>query len=358
MSSVITEESSMVSNDWQSVANVRRLDEPLVFEPFLRPQVWGGDLLKRHLGKSFSGSEPIGESWEISGLVDHPSLVADGALAGQSLIDLWSTQSQELAGRLDPSPIFPLFIKWLDCQQLLSVQVHPNDAFARDVLGQVTGKSEAWVVVEAEPTARVYAGLKPGVTREDLMSRLSNGTVAECLHSFTPKVGDCISLPAGTIHSAGGGVVFAEVQQPCDVTFRLFDWNRLGLDGRPRTLHLDMAMQSMTWPQHPVSPVTPRPITLDSGASGESLLKTTSFELERYTISETWAQPYPGEMTICMVIDGTAILESSADASHRILKRGSTVLIPASANQVTWAATDADQPCCLLCIRQPTPSVG
>lgn len=344
----------MVAKDWRSVAKPGHIDEPLSFTSFLRPQVWGGNSLQRNFGKSPTGDDPIGESWEISGLADHPSIVAEGTFTGQSLTELWTTRSQDLAGRIDPSPVFPLFVKWLDCRQLLSLQVHPNDEFARHVLGQVSGKSEAWVVVEAERTARVYAGLLPGVTREEFIIRLSNGTVADCLHSFTPKVGDCISLPAGTIHSAGGGVVFAEVQQPSDVTFRLFDWNRLGLDGRPRPLHIDMALQSITWPQGPVSPATPTPLISECGVLGESLLKTSTFELERYSVRNTWTQPHPGEMTIWMVLDGTAVLDGAGYSPHRILERGQTVLIPAAAHRTTWAAADANSPCQLLCIRQPS----
>lgn len=344
----------MVAKDWRSVANSGHIDEPLSFTSFLRPQVWGGDSLRRNFGKSPCGAEPIGESWEISGLADHPSIVAEGTFAGRSLIELWTTRSQDLAGRVDHSPVFPLFVKWLDCRDLLSVQVHPNDDFARHVLGQVSGKSEAWVVVEAEPTARVYAGLRDGVTREDFVAHLSDGTVADCLHSFVPKVGDCISLPAGTIHSAGGGVVFAEVQQPSDMTFRLFDWNRLGLDGHPRPLHIEMALQSITWPQEPVSPAIPVPLASECGVFGESLLKTTTFELERYTVRNTWTQPHPGEMTIWMVLDGTAVLDGAGYSPHQILERGRTVLMPAAAHRTTWAAADTDTPCRLLCIRQPS----
>ncbi len=354
MSSVITE-TLMVANDRRSAATPKHLDEPLAFDSFLRPQVWGGDALATHLGKTGAGQGPIGESWEISGLPEHPSVVLRGAFAGQSLANLWRSRSLDLVGRTHPSPVFPLFVKWLDCREYLSVQVHPNDSVAR-AMGHVCGKSEAWVVVHAEPSARVFAGLRAGVTRDELLARLQAGTVADCLHSFVPKVGDCISLPAGTIHSAGGGVVFAEVQQPSDVTFRLFDWNRVGLDGQPRPLHVDMALKSIAWPQSPVSPVIPLPLNCQRGVHGELLLKTSAFELERYTVRETWPQPHSGEMTIWMVLDGTAVLDSAGNAPHQILERGSTVLIPAAAQETQWAAADANKPCQLLCVRLPSPS--
>jgi mannose-6-phosphate isomerase len=352
MATVSAEKRQMVANDWRSAARPCLVDEPLEFSPFLRPQVWGGDALSRDFGKA-PASVPIGESWEVSGLPEHPSIVMNGSLAGQSLSDLWNQRAPELSGRPLASPVFPLFVKWLDCREYLSVQVHPGDAMAREQLGQATGKSEVWVVAQAEPTARVFAGLRSGVTRDELVSRLTDGTVADCLHSFVPKVGDCISLPAGTVHAAGGGVVFAEVQQPSDLTFRLFDWNRLGLDGQPRQLHLEMALRSITWPQAPVSPTIPVPLDCGSGVVGEQLLKAPAFELERYTLLSTLHQPHPGEMSIWMVLSGAAVLDGASHSPHRVLEQGSTVLLPAGARQVKWSAADLDKPCQLLCVRLP-----
>jgi len=325
-----------------------RLDEPLEFRPFLRPQVWGGEQIGRFLGKSASPAGPIGESWEVSALPEHPSCVATGRFLAQPLSELWETHRADLAGPRAPV-VFPLLIKWLDCQDLLSVQVHPNDRLARDLLNQTSGKSEAWVVVQAAPTARVYAGLKLGVTPDEFRARLAAGTVAECLHSFTPRVGDCISLPAGTIHSAGGGVVFAEVQQPSDTTFRIFDWNRLGLDGKPRQLHTGMALRAITWPQPPIIPETPRPLPRVTGATGELLLRTPDFRLERFVVGAAWSHPYPGEMTIWMVLDGAARL--SSPIGTQLLTRGATVLIPAAVSSATWSAATQASPARLLCVR-------
>ncbi|MEI8379877.1 MAG: type I phosphomannose isomerase catalytic subunit [Planctomycetota bacterium] len=352
MSGVNTEELLMVANDSPSADRSAPLCEPLEFEPYLRPQVWGGDALGRLLGKELSPNTPVGEAWEICGLPQSPSVVTDGTFAGEFLPDLWKRRFAEMAGGKVSGTTFPLFVKWLDCRELLSVQVHPDDARAMELLGESSGKTEAWVVVDAEPTSRVYAGLKPGISREEFLEHLKLGTVADCLHSFTPKVGDCISLPAGTIHAAGGGVVFAEVQQPSDATFRLFDWNRLGLDGRPRALHLDLAMRCLAWPQTPVNPVVPVPIKTGSGADGESLLKTSVFELDRFHIRGPWRQPYTGEMSIWMVLDGVAIL--TATGTPRVLQRGSTILLPAGVANASWAAENPEIPCQLLCIRLPS----
>lgn len=332
------------------------LHSPMEFEPFLRSQVWGGDAFYRLFGKGNS-SGLIGESWEVCGLPQNPSVTTGGALAGQQLPTLWRDRFTELVGvEADPGVngggTFPLLVKWLDCRGLLSVQVHPNDALAAELLNESCGKTEAWVVVEAEPTARIYAGLKQGVSEAELVKRLRDGTVEECLHSFVPKVGDCISLPAGTIHAAGGGIVFAEVQQSSDATFRLFDWNRVGLDGRRRALHQDQALRCLTWPQNPVNPVTPASIPECAGTGGESLLKTAYFELDRFRVKDAWRLPYAGEMSIWMVLDGVAVL--SAGATSRILKRGATILLPAGVSDASWAAEDPENPCQLLAIRLPS----
>lgn len=344
-------EALTVSNDWRTSADSQPINEPLQFRPILRTQVWGGSTLADAFGKPKSG-DSIGESWEVSGLPGNPSVVAMGTFAGKSLVELWQ---QGQMGAPAASAPFPLLVKWLDCRHDLSVQVHPTDTIAQQLLGHHSGKSEAWVVVHAEPGARVYAGLKAGVTEDELKGRLDNGTVAECLHSFTPLVGDCISLPAGTVHSAGGGVVFAEVQQPSDATFRLFDWNRVGLDGKPRQLHRDMALQSITWPQGPLCPTIPRQIVSSQGCRCESLLRTAEFELERYTLQTTIAQPRQGEMTIWMVLDGAAIFDQASRGTQTRLERGSTILIPAGVRNAKWSAAQSGKACKLLCIRVPQP---
>lgn len=350
MSGAIRED-SLMATDKRSSARTNHVDEPLIFDSFLRSQIWGGDALGRHFGKALGGFSRIGESWEVSGLPEHPSVVIQGTFAGQNLPQLW--KSHDLTGHGPCATSFPLLVKWLDCREFLSVQVHPDAELAQQLAGHVTGKSEAWVVAHAEPTARVYAGLRSGITGEDLRARLTEGKLIECLHSFVPKVGDCISLPAGTVHSAGGGVVFAEVQEPSDLTFRLFDWNRLGPDGQPRLLHIDKALKSIAWPQSPVMPAVPSPLKCEPGAEGECLLRTEAFQLERYTVRDSWAQPHSGEMTIWMVLKGTAILDGAGYTPHRVFGQGSTVMLPAGVQGARWATAETDTPCQLLCIRLP-----
>jgi mannose-6-phosphate isomerase len=335
---------------------VTTLKEPLVFETYLRPQIWGGQGLGLHLGKSIPLKDAsFGEAWEVSGLADHPSYVAEGEFRGASLVDLWAQYSADIIGAEDTPAEFPLLIKWLDCRELFSVQVHPDDSMARAVLGQPHGKSEAWVIVHADATSRAYAGLKPDVTPSEFESHLDSGTVTECLHSFEPRVGDCIWLPAGTVHAIGGGVILAEIQQPSDATFRLFDWNRLDSLGQPRPLHRELALEALDWKQGPVSPAVPVPLDIDGkDVRGESLLRSPFFELERFTLERSWSQPHRAEMTIWMVLEGDAELLSPGTGSVRKLSRGATVLIPATAGETIWAPTPSDASCRLLCVRLPS----
>jgi mannose-6-phosphate isomerase len=261
--------------------------QPLVFEPYLRPQIWGGRRLEHRLGKALPADGRFGESWEISAHPLHVSRVAEGPLRGTTLDVLAASRGRELLGRAVASPAeFPWLVKFLDCHDQLSVQVHPDDETARRLLSNETGKTEAWVVLEVGPAGRIQAGLKPGTTRADLVRHLDAGSVAECLHSFAPRPGDCVFLPAGTVHAVGGGVLLAELQQSSDATFRLFDWNRLGADGKPRALHRREALESIHWPTGPVVPVEPRALPeVPAGAHGERLVDCPYFCIDRYRLS-------------------------------------------------------------------------
>jgi len=311
--------------------------QPLVFEPYLRPQIWGQRRLKDRLGKALPTDERFGESWEISAYPRHVTQVAEGPLCGVSLTELWDHHAVELVGSHVPvASRFPLLIKFLDCHDLLSVQVHPNDGLARALLTNESGKTEAWVVLDVESTGRVYAGLKPGTTRDDLERHLDAGTVAECLHTFAPRPGDSILLPSGTVHAAGGGVLVAEVQQTSDATFRLFDWNRLGPEGKPRALHRTEALQAIDWSIGPVRPMAPMELAKSGcGVPGERLVHCSYFCMDRYVVDGALQVPYAGQMSIWMILAGTAQLQTK-DGYQRSFRAGETVLIPASAGQAAW----------------------
>jgi mannose-6-phosphate isomerase len=332
--------------------------DPLVFEPYLRPQVWGGRGLGQYLGKALPEEGNFGESWEISDQPLHVSRVAEGPLQGALLTEIWAEHSAELSGHRPASPPerFPLLIKYLDCRELLSIQVHPNDELAAEWTQGDSGKTEAWVVIQADPAARIYAGLRPGTTREDLERRLDDGTLPECLHSFVPRRGDCIFLKAGTVHAVGGGVVLAEVQQSSDATFRLWDWDRVGVEGKPRPLHRQEALASIDWtvgPVNPVQPVEPRSTPeIPRGVRGEGLVACRYFFLNRFHLGQAMEVPFPKQLSIWMLLEGEAQLSCESGYTRR-LRQGETVLVPASASAPRWALAGADRNAILLRVVVP-----
>ena len=324
--------------------------DPLFFDTYYRPQIWGGQRLSTLLGRSLPHDGPFGEAWDISSLPLHVSEVTEGPHRGRNLNELWSIWRRE-GLKCNQAHGFPVLVKWLECQELLSVQVHPSDQMSQRLLQQPQGKSEVWVVVASEPTARIYAGLKPGITRDDLHAQMQAGRLVDCLHSFVPEVGDCIAIPAGTIHSAGGGLLVAEVQQASDATFRLYDWDRLGLDGKPRALQLDLALEAIDWNQGPVSPVRPVRIGPDvEGVVGEHLVNSVGFQLERYTVKQRWKSPFAGELTVWMVLDGVSELQNPLTGYRRSFVTGSTVVVPPNMTDALWINADSTRPLKLMCI--------
>lgn len=310
---------------------------PLIFEPYYRPQVWGGRRFA-DLGRALPSAGLFGECWDLSAHQHHVSRVTEGPWAGYLLTDLWREHASELAGTdIASDSEFPLLIKLLDCEQPLSVQVHPDDATADRLWPTESGKAEAWVVMDVAPSGRIYAGLKSGVTRSSLLRHLAAGTVVDCLHSFAPQPGDCILVKPGTVHAIANGVLLAEVQQTSDTTFRLFDWNRVGLDGHPRELHVDEALLAIDWSLGPVNPLRRRPSALGSSeCSAERLVDCDYFCLDRYRSRSTFELPLTNQLSVWTVLSGSARLRQPATSFERQLNRGETVLIPATRDATSW----------------------
>ena len=231
---------------------------PLRFDPLYQYRLWGGRRLADLLTAPLPGDGPIGEAWLLSDRDDHPSRVAGGSLKGQTLGQLLEQWPEQLLGKLAGRfRRFPLLLKFLDVRSVLSVQVHPSDGQTSYIPPGETGKTEAWVVLEAGPESRIYAGLKPGTTADDMRQAIANKTVADHLAYFTPEPGDGVLVHAGTVHSLGDVVVF-EVQENSDVTFRLYDWDHIDAKtGRPRPLQVDQAMACIEFGQGAVGPVVP-----------------------------------------------------------------------------------------------------
>lgn len=217
---------------------------PFTFKPILMERVWGGRRLKELYDKDLPADVPIGESWEITDRPEGVSEITNGPLAGRDLRWLMENHRDELLGpAADHDGRFPLLIKILDSSQKLSLQVHPPAAKAARLNGEP--KTEMWYVADAQADADIFVGLRPGVTPEQFRAKIGDGSVADCFHRIEVGRGDVMFLPSGRVHALGAGSVIFEIQQNSNTTYRVFDWNRVGLDGKPRELHIDEAMESI-----------------------------------------------------------------------------------------------------------------
>lgn len=213
---------------------------PLLLNPVLHPRVWGGRKLESILHKPLPDQQPYGESWEMH---DTASVV-NGPLAGRTIGDLVKMYGAELIGTgNNPAEGMPLLVKILDAADWLSVQVHPNDDQARDLEGDPRGKTEAWIILAAEKGAKLVIGVQPGTTRAGMARAIREGRLEALLVYAEVRQGDVLFVQANTIHALGPGLLIYEIQQSSDITYRLYDWNRPGLDGRPRPLHIDKGVQ-------------------------------------------------------------------------------------------------------------------
>jgi mannose-6-phosphate isomerase len=306
--------------------------QPLEFHPILKRIRWGGRRLGTVLGKPIGDASDYAESWEIADCGNDQTTVAEGPFEGWTLSRLVAAEGAALFGRNRGPAHFPLLIKFLDCNDRLSVQVHPNDEQARRMGRGSNGKTEAWVILEAKPDSRIYAGLKSGVDRRSLERHLDAGTVEECLHSFPARPGDCVFIPAGTVHALGEGILLVETQQSSDVTFRLFDWGRLGPDGKPRPLHRDEALACIDFERGPVNPIAPREVAKRPERT-EELVSCNYFVLRRRTLSHPLSLGDNGTFHVLMPLAGQ--VDVSAGDYQKRLRLGETLLAPAAAGGVT-----------------------
>jgi mannose-6-phosphate isomerase len=302
------------------------MNTPLRLRPIFRNYLWGGRRLETMLGKSLGEGENYAESWEV---VDHgkdQSIVVAGPASGQTLHQLVERQGQQLFGRHHPQRQFPLLFKFLDCNRTLSVQVHPNDQQAAQLDPPDLGKTEAWLVLAADPGSKLFAGLLPGVTHDDLAAALEFGTCEEMLHQFEPSVGDCVFIEAGTVHALGAGLVIAEIQQTSDTTFRLFDFNRVDADGKPRPLHIEQSLATIDYDRGPISAVAPA-ATDDPGR--ERLVDCDKFVLDRCTLEGPCTIGGDDRFHLLISVEGSVEIED--DPSGDPLSPGQTCLVPAAA---------------------------
>ena len=297
---------------------------PLLLTPLYRRYLWGGRRFTTHLGRDLPPGDDFAEAWE---LVDHgldQSIVAAGPLAGATLGALVQQRGDELLGRHSPQTAFPLLFKFLDACRDLSVQVHPDDGRGAQLTPPELGKTEAWYVIDAVPGSRLFAGLRSGTDRASLADALRAGRCEDVLHSFEPRPGDCIFIPAGTVHAIGAGLVIAEIQQSSDVTYRLYDWNRTGPDGKARPLHIEAGLESVSQ-FVPVCPAEPQP---GGDEATRRLVTCDYFIFEEVRPAGEWAVGGDDACHFLAVLSGEFRL--SEDWQIPPLTRGMCVLLPAS----------------------------
>jgi len=303
-------------------------DHPLRFDPICQYRLWGGRNLAHWLSVPLPDG-PVGEAWLISDRDDNPSRVSEGPFKGRTLSELVRAHPEEMlgqyAGRFDR---FPLLLKYLDVDQMLSVQVHPSEAHPQLIPPGEQAKTEGWVVLEAKPGSRIYAGLKPGATREALRN-LSEKTVDDLLPSFTPHVGESVLIEAGDVHSLGDGVVVLEIQQNSDVTFRVYDWDHVDrTTGQKRPLQVDQALECIDFDQGIIEPEIPA-VTSQSPVRRERLLHSRHFELSRSVATSTFPIGEENAPTIVVCLDGAGSIDCHGDTFAMV--KGDVLLLPAAA---------------------------
>lgn len=307
---------------------------PLTFHPLFKERVWGGRRLETLYAKPLPHGVPIGESWEITDRPEGVSVIANGPLAGRDLRWLMERHRDELLGHARASgDRFPLLVKILDAQDKLSLQVHPPAAKAAELGGEP--KTEMWYVAAATPTADIFVGLKRGVTRADFERKIRAGSVADCFHRHVVKKGDVMFLPSGRVHALGAGSVIFEIQQNSDTTYRVFDWNRIGLDGKPRELHIEKALASIDFNDFEPALVSVPPLTADrfqqSPVTDNSLF---SAELLRLPGGEKWM--IAARLTVLALVEGELTVSDGQTTLN--LSPGGFCVVPACLKNVAVTA--------------------
>jgi mannose-6-phosphate isomerase len=291
---------------------------PLRFEPAFKTMLWGGTRLRPYFGQ-LPSDEPTGEAWVLSDVDGTESVVANGPFRGRTLRQLLAEYPREILGGAEPVPgRFPLLLKFIDTRQALSVQVHPDDRLAARKKPGQNGKTEAWVVVGTSPESTIYSGFVEGMTEAKFRAALETKTVPQTLHAFAPAVGDCLFLEAGTVHAIGAGLMVFEVQQTSDITYRLYDWDRVDAKtGRPRELHVEDGLESANFASGPCRPVVPV-----RRGDWDVLVECPFFTLRHANRTESLTVPADGARAV-VCIQGHGTLDGEP------MKPGDTVLVPA-----------------------------
>ena len=302
---------------------------PFLFQPNLHPVVWGGHQLRPYKGLE-PNEEPIGESWEVSAVPSNTSIISNGSFQGRDLTSVIAEFPEEILGHAVNEKYhgqLPLLVKFIDAERDLSIQVHPNDEMAWREHKKM-GKSEMWYIIKAAPGSHLYAGFKQQITSDEYFRRIADGTITEVLADHTVKTGDVFYLPAGRVHAICGGIMLAEVQQSSDVTYRIYDYNRPGMDGKPRELHTDLAAQALDY--HVEQNYRTEYVETDNRAI--QIIDSPYFDVRVMEIQTPFHRNLLkyDSFVISMCIEGDCKLVMRTNGSEILLKAGHTTLIPAA----------------------------
>ena len=309
---------------------------PLIFKPIFKDRIWGGRELELLYAKKIPAGQ-IGEAWEISDRPGDTSVIANGPLAGKDLRWLMEHHAAEILGNAKPTADgrFPLLCKILDAREKLSLQVHPPASKAAELKGEP--KTEMWFIADAAPGASLYVGLQRGVTRAEFEKKISDGSVADCFHKIPVKAGDTMFLPSGRVHAIGDGLVIFEIQQNSDTTYRVFDWNRTGLDGKPRELHIAQSLASIDFNDF-APKLVETAFVADGKIQKRALVNDPLFNVEAWKLNASAAALLkPKKLQIVAVTVGAVEIKSGATMVN--LSAGDFSLIPASLERTEVLAT-------------------
>ena len=312
---------------------------PLKFQPIYKYRIWGGNKLKTCLNKDYS-EDSIGESWEISGVEGNVSLVCNGDLKGRSLKELIQTYEGDLVGHKIYETFgddFPILIKFIDTKTPLSIQVHPNNALAK-VRHNSFGKNEMWYIMEADKNAELIIGFNQKVSPKIYKEKLENEKILDILNVEKISKGDTFYIPTGRVHAIGGGVLLAEIQQTSDITYRIYDYNRVDAKtGKTRELHSDMALDAIDFEFHKdLKTHYTETVNVPS-----TLVHSTFFKTNIVIIEGTLEMDYEylDSFVIYICVEGHVELECNGAFFH--LKKGETMLVPSAINHLKIKATHA-----------------
>ncbi len=323
---------------------------PLKFRPILKSVVWGGEKIAP-FKEITTDQHNIGESWELSGVKGNESVVANGEYAGRTITEL----VQEFKGRLigqknyeRTGDEFPLLIKFIDAKQDLSIQVHPDDELAAARHNGSKGKTEMWYVVAADKDAHLMSGLTQKITPDEYEQRVNNHTITDVLHDYKVAPGDVFFLPAGRIHSIGSGSFIAEIQQTSDITYRIYDFGRLGLDGKPRELHTELAKAAIDYTVYPDYRTEYRKEkNLENVLVDCSYFTTSLYDLDREVTKDLSGLD---SFLVVICIEGKGSLKD-AEGNKVTLHQGETVLIPADCKGVAFIPDEGGMKILTSCVR-------